>query len=177
MQHVRSTALGIPWTGSEGGPALLPAYAGRPRILVAEDDDDFRGLLRDELSREGLEVADCASAREVVGRRDWIDAMAGNPWSLDVVVTDVYLGESSGLALLQRVAEAGVDVPVVLISAFGDTRARARAGELGAAAFMDKPLEIEMLRSLVDQLARERQRRVRARGEGARPRKRRRYSN
>jgi DNA-binding NtrC family response regulator len=171
-QQVRSTAVEIPWTGS--GPALLPAYAGRPRVLVAEDDDEFRVLLRDELSREGFEVVDCANAHEAVRRCDWMDAMAGNPWSLDVVVTDVYLGEINGLALLQRVAEAGVDVPVVLISAFGDTGARARAGELGAAAFLDKPLEIGTLRSLVDQLARERQRRVRARAQLARPRVRRR---
>jgi len=168
MQQGETTAFEIPWKGS--GPALLPAYVGRSRVLVAEDDDDLRGLLRDELCRDGLEVVDCASAREAVRRREWVDAMAGNPWSLDVVVTDVYLGEIDGLSLLQGVAEAGLDVPVVLISAFGDTMARARAGELGAAAFIDKPLEMRMLRNLVDQLARERQRRVRARAQGPRQR-------
>lgn len=157
-------------TRTANAPALLPAHAGRPRVLVAEDDDELRVLLRDELCRDGLEVVDCASAHEAFRRREWIDAMAGNPWSLDVVVTDVYLGEIDGLSLLRGIAEAGLDVPVVLISAFGDTTARARAGELGAAAFLDKPLEMEALRALVDQLAWERQGRVRAREQSARPR-------
>jgi two-component system response regulator PilR (NtrC family) len=171
-QQIRTTTCGTTRTAS--APPLLPAHAGRPRVLVAEDDDDFRMLLRDELGRDGLEVVDCASAPEATRRREWIDAMAGNPWSLDVVVTDVYLGESDGLSLLQGVAEAGLDVPVVLISAFGDLTARARAGELGAAAFIDKPLEMGMLRNLVDQLACERRRRVRERAQVARQRARRR---
>ena len=112
----------------------------------------------------------CASAREVIRRREWIQAMAGDPWSLDVLVTDLCLGEIDGLALLQRVAEAGVDVQVVLISAFGNLRDRARAGELGAAAFLDKPVAMETLRGLVEQLAWERQRRVRENAHVARPR-------
>ena len=171
-QQVRMTRVETLRTGS--APPLLTAHAGRPRILVAEDDDEFRSLLRDELCRDGLEVVDCASAPEATRRREWIDAMAGNPWSLDVVVTDVYLGESDGLSLLQDVAEAGLDVPVVLISAFGDLTARARAGALGAAAFLDKPLEMGLLRNLVDQLACERRRRVRERAQEARARARRR---
>jgi DNA-binding NtrC family response regulator len=158
-----------PWMMTANAPVLLGSRGLRPRVLVAEDDDDLRSLLCDELRREGLEVIGCGSAREAARQGEWIGAMAGNPWSLDVVVTDLCLGEIDGLALLQRVAHVGVDVPVVLISAFGDVGARARASEFGAAAFLDKPVEMDRLRSLVRHLARDRQQRqrVRARGRSA----------
>lgn len=171
MAAQRAPARGpeVPRTTNECGPRLLAPWVSRPRVLVAEDDDVFQALLRDELGRAGLEVVSCTSASEAVRQREWIDAMAGDPWSLDVVVTDLRLGEIDGLALLQRVAEAGVDVPVVMISGFGDVGARLRAGRLGAAAFLDKPVAMDRLRSLVHKLARERQRRVRAKPQGVRP--------
>lgn len=174
MQTVHTTVREPPWSASGRGPALLPAHAGRPRVLVAEDDDDLRVLLLDELSREGLDVVGCASAREAVRQREWIHAMVGDPWSLDVVVTDLRLGEIDGLALLQRVAEVGVDLPVVLISAYADAKARSRASALGAAAFLDKPVAMETFRSLVHQLARERRRRIRGSAYVLRPHSRRR---
>jgi DNA-binding NtrC family response regulator len=147
-------------------PSLGGAGGRRPCVLVAEDDDDLRELLCEELRREGNEVVGCASVREAVRRIEWILALAGDPWALDVVVTDLRLGDIDGLALLARIHEAGVDVPVVLMSGFGDWRIRARAGRLGAAGFLDKPLEAQTLRRLVAQLAQERQRRLRRRGAG-----------
>lgn len=161
-----------PRTSGDSEAARLASQPSSLRVLVAEDDDDLRALICDELRREGFEVGCCGTAREAVRHREWIHAMAGDPWSLDVVVTDLRLGEIDGLALLQRVSEAGVDVPVVVISAFGDLRARMRAADLGAAAFVDKPVEMQTLRSLVHKLALERRRRVLARERAARPRRR-----
>ena len=91
-----------------------------------------------------------------------------------MVVTDLRLGEIDGLALLQRVTESGADLPVVLISAYADVKARLRASALGAAAFLDKPVMMEMFRSLVHQLARERRRRIRGSAYVLRPHSRRR---
>ena len=171
LQMAHSMVRDPSWSASGYGPALLPAHAGRPRVLVAEDDDDLRLLLCDELRLEGLDAVGCASGREALRQHEWIHAVAGDPWSLDVVVTDLRLGEIDGLALLRRVAEAGVDLPVVLISAFADVKARVRAAALGAAAFLDKPVAMETLRALVHQLARERQRRVRGNAHASRPRR------
>lgn len=170
LQMTDSTVRDALRRASGCGLALLPAHAGRPRVLVVEDDDDLRLLLHDELRRGGLDVVGCASGCGAVRQREWIHAMVGDLWSLDVVVTDLRIGEIDGLALLQRVAEAGADLPVVLISAFGDLEARTRAGALGAAAFLDKPVAMETLQRLVYQLARERQRRVRRSAHAPRPR-------
>jgi len=174
LHTVDTTRLESHWIASECRPALLPAHAGRPRVLVVEDDDDFRVLLVDELCRKGLDVISCASADETVRQREWIYAIVGDPWSLDVIVTDLRLGEIDGLALLQQVAEAGVDIPVVLISAYADLNTRMRASALGAAAFLDKPVSMETLRRLIDQLARARQQRVRESAYLPRPQPRRR---
>ncbi len=143
------------------GPWPPAGRALRSRVLVAEDDEDLRTLIADELRRDGFEVLECADAREAVRRREWTQAMAGDPWSLDLVVTDLRLGDVDGLALLQRIADAGLDIPVVLVSAFGDVSSRLRAETLGAAAFLDKPLAMRALRQLLRQLAWERRRRVR----------------
>jgi DNA-binding NtrC family response regulator len=145
------------------GPQPLASRVPRSRVLVVEDDKDLRTLIADELRRDRFEVLACADGHEAVQRREWTQAIAGDPWSLDVVVADLYLGDVNGLTLLQRIADSNADIPVVLVSAFGDVSSRLRAEKLGAAAFLDKPLAMLVLRRLLRQLAWERRRRIRTR--------------
>jgi len=147
-----------------GRTALTTALSPPFRVLLVEDDGDLRRLIAAELKRDRFEVLDCGNAREAVRQPVWSPAMSGDPWSIDVVLTDLRLGDIDGMALLQRIADAGVDVPVVLISGFGGPSVRARAARLGAAAFLDKPVAMPALLRLVRQLARERRRRVRTGG-------------
>jgi FixJ family two-component response regulator len=69
----------------------------------------------------------------------------------DCLVLDVRMPETGGLELAAQLRRQGWDTPVVLISAFNDPEARARAREVGAVAFLLKPFD---QRSLFDALER-----------------------
>ena len=106
------------------------------RILVVDDDRALCDLLHDLLMEAGHEVR-CAhhglAALDEIGR--------GRP---DLVVTDVQMPRLDGLGLLTRLAERGVGIPVVLMSAWHD-------GPLPAGvAFVAKPFELDDLLATVE---------------------------
>lgn len=72
----------------------------------------------------------------------------------DAIITDVRMPFLTGLELLQKVRERGWGTPVVIMSAFGDKELEQRATALGAAAFLDKPIDtdalLQILRTVVD---------------------------
>jgi two-component system response regulator HydG len=107
------------------------------RVLVVDDDPEMNALLRDRLSRRGLEVSLASSTDEALER------LAAE--AFDVVVTDVRLKGASGLELCERVAADRPSVPVVVITAFGSLETAVEAIRAGAHDFLAKPFEIEEL--------------------------------
>jgi FixJ family two-component response regulator len=69
----------------------------------------------------------------------------------DVIISDVRMPGLTGMQLLEKVRERGWSTPVVLISAFGDDISRSRADTLGAAAFLDKPIDVGRLQQVIDE--------------------------
>ena len=80
------------------------------RILVVDDDDDIRGLLRTLLERAGTTWSDAPDGRE--GLRE---LYAGTP---DLVILDVAMPELDGWATLERIRDLS-DVPVLMLTARG----------------------------------------------------------
>ena len=103
------------------------------KVLVVDDEPDFRGTVRRGLEREGYAVTEAAGAAEALRR------LQAEPY--DLVIVDLYMPEVSGLDLLASIRDAGhEDLPVILITALGDWRSYARALGLGAKAFLSKPV-------------------------------------
>jgi CheY-like chemotaxis protein len=124
-----------------------------PRVLLAEDDDELRWGLHDLLRCAGYRVdavRDGRSLLEHLGAGVLLDAQAAPP---DVIITDIRMPHLTGVQLLQKVRDRGWSTPVVVISAFGDRELKQRATSLGAAAFLDKPIDtdalLDVLRSVV----------------------------
>jgi len=106
-------------------------------LLIVEDDAEMRDLLRKVLEKEGYDVSVAADGHE---------AAASLSRSLfDLVVTDMLMPEDGGLELLRVVRETQPRLPVIIITAFGDWGSYSRALELGAAAFISKPLRLAEL--------------------------------
>src|ERR1700751_4044832 len=78
------------------------------RILVVDDDDDIRGLVRTLLERAGHEVMDAPD-----GRAGLRELYAGSP---DLVILDVAMPGLNGWATLERIREV-TDVPVLMLTA------------------------------------------------------------
>jgi len=106
-------------------------------IFVVDDDLSVRKALKRLLASAGYEVATFGSADEVLtsGRRE----LPG------VFVIDVRMPGLSGLELQRKLAASGSTVPIVFITAYRDDQARTLAHQAGAVAYLEKPVDGEVL--------------------------------
>ncbi len=122
--------------------APAPHDVAAPEILLVEDEPNIREAMRFILARDGWRVAvhgDGATAAERIARA-----------APAIVVLDVMLPGLSGLDVLRQVrareaAAGAVPVPILMLTARGQTRDRDLALELGASAFMTKPFANDAL--------------------------------
>ncbi len=124
--------------------AEQPRGARGGRIFVVEDRDSLRRLLARALEQEGYTVTCAASAGE--GTRRLIQER------FDLVLTDLKLGDGTGIDVLAASREHQPEVPVVVLTAFGTVATAVEAMKLGAVDFLEKPLEIDDLYELVRSL-------------------------
>jgi len=116
-------------------------------ILIVDDEPHVRLSYRVTLETAGLEVREANGAAEALGE------LAVSEFSL--VILDMRMPEMDGLDLLETIRQRGIDVPVVIITAYGDVPHAVKAMKLGAIDFLQKPLTPEGLRQIVwDILAR-----------------------
>ncbi len=113
-----------------------------PMILLVDDDDDQRLVLAGALTRRGLKVLEARSAAIA------LDVMAAN--AIDVVVTDVNLGGMTGLELATAVIGRWPDVPVLVMTAFGNIETVLAALRAGAYDFIAKPFTSDVLALAID---------------------------
>ena len=114
------------------------------RVLVVDDEPDVETLFRQQFRRElrdGLCSLDFAlSAAAALDKMD--DAMAGE---IILLVTDINMPGMSGLELLSLVKALKPDLPVFMISAYGDGETMAQAAR-GASKFLTKPVDFPALK-------------------------------
>lgn len=113
-------------------------------ILVVEDRESLRRMLERALQQEGYEVTVCADGEQATSK-----LAAG---SFDLVLTDLKLPGMSGIEVLRNSREAHPRLPVVVLTAFGTVSTAVEAMKLGAADFLEKPVEIEDLFQLVESM-------------------------
>lgn len=118
-----------------------PAY-----VLVADDDEAMRSMLSTSLRRRGLVVDECADGRELLER---LQVLRERSRRLGLVVSDIRMPGPNGLDVVHWIARCLPDVPVILITSFGDEQTHRRAKALGAVAVIDKPFDLEELQDHV----------------------------
>jgi len=118
----------------------------RPRILVAEDDPEMRRVVVDALKRDGYDVSEAPDGGRllVAITAHYTHAEA----EVDLIISDVRMPICSGLEILENLRRTKCDVPIILMTAFGDDETRARAAAAGAILF-DKPFALADLRAVV----------------------------
>ncbi|HEY8406579.1 MAG TPA: response regulator transcription factor [Gaiellaceae bacterium] len=119
------------------------------RILVVDDDEDIRGLVRTLLERTGAEVKEAATGRD--GLREF------HAWRPDLVVLDVSMPEMDGWNVLERIRDMS-EVPVLMLTARGDELERVRGLQAGADDYVVKPFGKQELVARVQALIRRAQR-------------------
>ncbi len=100
-------------------------------IYIVDDDEAVRDSLSELLKAKGHPVKAFATAG------DFLEAF--NPRAAGCVVLDVRLPDMDGLEVQQRLREASLDVPVIIITGYGDVPLAVAAMKAGAADFLEKP--------------------------------------
>lgn len=113
----------------------------RPRIVLVEDNETLRELLRDRLSAHGFEVCETASANEAMERVAC--------YAVDLVLTDQELPGLSGVDLCRKLrrmgAATGQAIPVVLMTGKHDPNFESEALAAGVSRILLKPFPIDQL--------------------------------
>jgi len=127
---------------AETPPAPRTSVRGRPseRVLLVEDDDMFRGLVREVLARAGYEVLEARDPEEA--RSSCREAGA----SVDVLVSDVVMPGGSGVELAAELRSRFPGLRVVLMSGYSDEALASRdLDEAAADDFIEKPFSLDEL--------------------------------
>ena len=118
-------------------------------ILVVDDEPDVEMLFRAQFRRElraGRFVMEFAQSGDIALRRI---ADAGGV-SLILILSDINMPGMTGLELLPKAKAARPDVPVIMITAYGDADTKRKALENGADALLTKPIDFAALRGEID---------------------------
>ena len=118
----------------------------RRRVLVIDDEPAMTEWLRIVIEAEGYEVRSA-----LIGARG---EEIFRQWRPDVVLTDLELPDTDGIALLRRLKEADEAPQVIMVGAQGSVARAVEAGQAGAFYFLEKPVSqeglIDMIRKAVD---------------------------
>ena len=116
--------------------------AGRPTVLIVDDEPDLLELLSLTLRRMNLRARtapDVSTAQKLLKGE-----------SFDLCLTDMRLPDGDGLELVAWIQQNRAELPVAVITAHGNVESAVRALKLGAFDFVSKPLDLGVLRKLVD---------------------------
>ena len=114
----------------------------KPLTLVVDDEPDIRELVQLTLERMDVEVRTAANLKEARNLLGHLPFRA--------CLTDMRLPDGDGLELVEYMRERHPDIPVAVITAHGSMEAAIQALKLGAFDFVSKPVDLEILRRLVD---------------------------
>jgi DNA-binding NtrC family response regulator len=119
------------------------------QVLVADDEDNLRRVLKAQLQHDGYEVH-CVADGEAV-----LQAMAEH--HIDVLITDLRMPKLDGMQVLKAVCERYPKVPVIMITAHGTVDTAVEALKVGAFDYVTKPFDRAEFRSVVGKASRTRE--------------------
>ena len=111
------------------------------RILIVDDDPYFLRVLSRILSGENFQVTTAEGATQA--------AQVLKENSFNIVISDLRLPDGDGLSILQQVRKAGLEVPVVILTAYGEVDSYLEAMNAGVTEYLNKPVKSEELIAVV----------------------------
>jgi len=116
----------------------------RARILVADDDPHMQQAIRACLSRESYQLTIVSNGLAAIEQLD--------QESFDLIITDQQMPQMSGIELMTTLQKRGIEIPVIMITAYGTINQAVEAMQLGAADFITKPFSAPDLERVVERV-------------------------
>ena len=126
-----------PRSGARPSPGAAPrpaAAAGRPRILVVDDEASIRDLLSKTLALAEYDVDVAPDGRSA------LDRMRVYPY--DLLIADLKMPGMDGLAVIREAKRYKSDLPVIIITGFSTESSAIEAVNLGVAGYLTKPFRV-----------------------------------
>ena len=116
-------------------PAAAARAPGRGFVLVVDDEEQNRSLLRDPLEASGYEIAEAENGLQA------LEKVAGRP--PDVILLDVMMPKMDGFEVCRRLKKdlKTAHIPILLVTALSDRKERLMGIEAGANDFLNKPID------------------------------------
>jgi len=111
------------------------------KILIVDDESKMRRVLQLLFEEDGYTVAQAENGEEALGEI--------NVFHPDLVICDIRMPRLNGIELLRRAKDISEDLPVIIMTAYGEVKTAVEAMKLGAENYITKPLDMEELRILV----------------------------
>jgi CheY-like chemotaxis protein len=120
-------------------------------ILIVDDEPDVANLFRQRFRREAREGA--YVLHFALSGPEALELLAGNiEPQLIVILSDINMPGMDGLALLRAVKTRRPELPVMMVTAYGDDERRRLAAEYGADDFLTKPVDFDFLKERLRRL-------------------------
>lgn len=116
---------------------------GQDVLLIAEDDNEMRSLLCDELQDLGCRIVEAGDGNEAIERAREMPPR--------LILTDLRM-PGGGLGYIGRLRLTVPTCPIILMTAFGDPSVRETAQRFGISAYFDKPVRMDELKDSIKQL-------------------------
>ena len=114
------------------------------RILVIEDDEEMRSLLKDFFDEEGYETELANNGSEAFRKL--------TKGLFDIILTDIWMPGLTGLDILPGIKKIQPEASIIVITAFGSEAVYRRSLERGATGYLEKPIHFNQLRTLIHEM-------------------------
>ncbi len=114
------------------------------KILIVDDEDTIRTLVRHELEHNGFDIHDVSNGP------DALSYLADN--EVDLVILDIKMPEMGGLDVLQRIREDDLARKVIMLTGVGELKIARESLALGASDFMSKPFDMNNLLACINRV-------------------------
>lgn len=112
------------------------------RILVADDEINMCRILKIILEKDGYSVLTANSGKEAI-------QILKSESTIDLIISDLRMPEMDGLDVLEFIKETKKDIPIILITAYGSIEIAVEAMKKGAADFITKPFDKNVIRHII----------------------------
>jgi DNA-binding response OmpR family regulator len=122
------------------------------RIMIIEDDEAMRSLLEDFFEEEGFETdsaSNGADALRILSKDH-----------LDLIITDIRMPGLTGLDILPRLRRLKPETSIIVMTAYGSEDVRRRSLDRGATTYLEKPIHLSQLRTLIHEMVSTKEKRI-----------------
>ena len=115
----------------------------RQHVVIAEDDDEMRSVMIELISQLGVTISEASSGSDLI-------LLLTGDQPVDLLITDVRMPWMTGYQVALSARNSGIEMPIIVVTAFPDDALRAQIQQLGKAVLLAKPFRPEELLALVE---------------------------